>query len=100
MNDFTRGIPLERFDNVNVQVKINNFEKPLLGLCQLDLDNEQIIVRGTYDYALWIIDFNEIHNLRFQPSGIVHDYYWDERGDMIHVPEKGEWNSHGFNKVL
>lgn len=96
MYEFTRNIPIERFDNVKVQVMIKGFDRPLVGMCSVDEDEKQITVRGTYDFSLWIIDFEEIINLRFVPSHLVHDHYWDSRGDLIRVPEKGEWSSYGY----
>ena len=100
MYEFTKGIPLERFDNTKVQIIIKDKDLPIVGKCTIDEENYQIEVRGTYDDALWVIDFDEIINLRFVPSGLVHDHYHTTPGDMIHVPEKGEWTSYGHNKVL
>lgn len=100
MYNFTKNIPINRFNNVKVQVMIKGYDKPLIGLCEVNEEESQISVRGTYDLALWIIDFDEIENLRFVPSGLVRDHYNTPPGDMIHVPELGEWKSYGINTVL
>lgn len=100
MYDFTRGIPIERFEETEVEIQTLDFDKPLVGSCRIDLENNQVLIRGKFDQALWVFEFEEITNLRFVPSGLVHDYYWEERGDMIHVPQKGEWTTYGFNKIL
>lgn len=96
MYDFTRNIPIERFDDVKVQVLIENFDKPLSGMCSLNTAEEQITIRADYDDSLWVIDFKEIVNLRFVPSYLVHDHYWNSIGELVHVPEKGEWTSYGY----
>ena len=63
MYKFTKGIPLERFDNTKVQIIIKDKDTPIVGKCSINEENRQIEVRGTYDNALWVIDFDEIIKL-------------------------------------
>ena len=99
MHNFTKNIPLERFHNSRVYVQLQKVENVIVGICVIDDIESQLSVREDDHKGLWLIDFNEIVNLRFAPSRLVRDCYWDNKGDMIHVPEKGEWHTYGY-KIL
>jgi hypothetical protein len=101
MVTFTRNIPIERFDNTKVSALVKNSDVQITGMVSVNLIDSEVSIRETDEFgSLWVIPFDEIQNLRFVASGMVRDCYWDEPGDLVHVPGLGEWNKNVFHKNL
>lgn len=81
---FAREIPLERFDGTKVILGIKGVNEIVVGEAKVDFDNETISVYK--EDASWHVGFEEVALIRWPYSGIVHDYWNENRGDMIHVP--------------
>ncbi|MEY3697082.1 MAG: hypothetical protein RJA41_732 [Actinomycetota bacterium] len=92
---FAKDIPIERFDNTKVLLGIKGEEKIYTGLVRVDLDNSLVILETDPEEHLYV-EFDEIALLRWPSSGIVHDYWGEERGELIHVPtlvtERHRWS--------
>jgi len=95
---FTKEIPIERFHNTKVIVCLKESGQIIVGDAKINSNESTISVFS--QSASWLINFDEIAYLRFPPSGLVHDYWGESRGDFVHVPENGEWSSYETNKVL
>jgi hypothetical protein len=101
MVTFTRNIPIERFDSIKVSALVKNSDVQITGIASVNLIDSEVSIRETDEFgSLWVIPFDEIENLRFVASGMVRDCYWDEPGDLVHVPGLGEWNKNVFHKNL
>ncbi len=102
MITFTKNIPIERFDNVKVSVLVKDSDKTsITGIASINLSDSELSIRETDELgSLWVIPFAEIANLRFVASGMVRDCYWDEPGELIHVPGLREQNKNVFRKNL
>ena len=98
MNGFTfsfaKEIPIERFHNTKVIAGLKDSNNIIVGDAKVDLESQIISIYN--EHSSWHIEFEEISMLRWPASGLVHDYWNEERGELVHVPENGEWTTYGY----
>jgi|688.fasta_scaffold1047486_1 hypothetical protein len=94
MNDFIfaaiRPIPIYRFHKTDVIIRHNESNEIFNGKAFIDQEFEELTLHVKNSEESVVFDFEELSLLRWEPSGLVRDCYFDESGDMIHVPELRE----------